>query len=127
MFVIDNDKTIHLTRGDIAPLEISIEKENGEAYIFREGNVVRLAVYGKKDCDNIYLQKDVAVSGSTSVVDMFLVEDDTKIGEPISKPKDYWYEVVLNPETAPQTIIGYDKDGPKVLKLYPEGGDVNEA
>lgn len=52
--------------------------------------------------------------------------DETKIGEYISKPKEYWYEIELNPETYPQTIIGYDEDGPKVLILYPEGGDYND-
>lgn len=36
---------------------------------------------------------------------------------------DYWYEVELNPETEAQTIIGYDEDGPKIFRLYPEGDD----
>jgi hypothetical protein len=59
-------------------------------------------------------------------VEIFLGEEDTKIGEVISKPKDYWYEVELNPFDHPQTIIGYDEDGAKVFKLFPEGDDINE-
>jgi hypothetical protein len=38
---------------------------------------------------------------------------------------DYWYEVELNPDEDCQTIVGYDEDGAKVLRLFPEGADVN--
>ena len=47
-----------------------------------------------------------------------------KVVDVISKPKDYWYEVVLNDDSYPQTIIGYDADGPKLFRLYPEGADI---
>ena len=57
-------------------------------------------------------------------VEIYLTEEDTKIGEVISKPKDYWYEVELNPDEEPQTIIGYDEDGAKIFKLFPEGDDI---
>ena len=57
-------------------------------------------------------------------VEIFLHGAETKFGEVINKPVDYWYEVELNPETKPQTIIGYDEDGAKVFKLFPEGRDV---
>jgi hypothetical protein len=63
------------------------------------------------------------VQSSTQQVTITLTGEDTKLGNPISKPEDYWYEVELNPLTAPQTIIGYDEKGPKVLRLYPEGGE----
>ena len=45
------------------------------------------------------------------------------IGEVINKPTNYWYEIELNPNTQPQTIIGYDEDGEKLFVLYPEGSD----
>ena len=126
MFRIDEDKTIHLTRGDVAPIEVNAEEESGSAHVFQSGDIVRFKVFEKKDCENIVLQKDVTVTGETTVVDVFLDGEDTKIGEVINKPKDYWYEVEKNPDTYPQTILGYDEDGPKVLRLYPEGSDVNE-
>jgi hypothetical protein len=50
-----------------------------------------------------------------------LSKEDTKIGKKVNKPVDYWYEVELNPDTYPQTIVGYDEDGAKIFKLYPEG------
>jgi hypothetical protein len=70
------------------------------------------------------LQKDFPVVEATENVDIFLSKEDTKFGEVISKPKDYWYEVELNPEDNPQTIIGYDEDGAKIFKLFPEGDDI---
>ncbi len=125
MFAINEDKSIHLTRGDIAV--ISVSASNGEeAYTFAAGDIVRLKVCEKSKCDSVVLQKVVIVEKETAVVDIKLTKEDTKIGEVINKPVDYWYEIELNPDTAPQTIIGYDTKGPKVFKLYPEGSAEND-
>ena len=127
MFVIDKDNTIHLTRGDVANIETDIIDEDINAYYtFQPGDVVRLNVFEKKNHSNIVLQKDVEVSKEGVAVEIALDSSDTTIGDVIDKPVDYWYEVVLNPDTAPKTVIGYDEDGPKVFKLYPEGGEKNE-
>jgi hypothetical protein len=121
MFVVNEDLSIYATRGDIVTFAITAD-DNGVAYMFQPGDVVRFTVYGKKDAETVYLQRDFPVFVESDKVAVSLGEDDTKIGDPISKPTDYWYEVVLNPETSPQTIIGYDEDGAKVFKLFPEGG-----
>ena len=96
----------------------------GEVYTFRPGDVVRLKVFGKKNCANVVLQKSVKVTEETTQVGIFLDGNDTKFGDVISKPTDYWYEIELNPDTKPQTIIGYDEEGAKIFKLFPEGKDV---
>jgi hypothetical protein len=114
--------TIYCTRGDAVLFSVSANV-GGEAYTFREGDIVRFKVFAKKDCADVVLQKDVEATAGTSAVEIFLYGDDTTIGEVISKPVDYWYEVELNPETHPQTIIGYDENGAKVFKLFPEGGE----
>ena len=125
MFKInEEDKSIYLTRGDAAILKIEIEDEEGNAQTFNPGNVVRFKVTDKKGCGRALLQKDVTVNEETTEVQIPLTRDETKLGEIISAPKDYWYEIELNPDTAPQTIIGYDEDGAKILKLFPEGGDM---
>jgi hypothetical protein len=77
-------------------------------------------VFEKKDCSKVVLRKDVEAGEETELVEIELTSEDTRIGEVISKPVDYWYEVELNPDGEAQTIIGYDKDGAKVFKLYPE-------
>ena len=125
MFVINEDLTINITRGDTALFSVSASV--GELnYEFKPDDVVRLKVFAKKDCSDVVLEKDVVVAETTSAVEIELNGEDTKFGEVISKPTDYWYEIELNPDTHPQTIVGYDENGAKVFKLYPEGGVANE-
>lgn len=123
MFTINDDNSIYVTRGDIVFFNVTAE-DNGANYKFQPGDVVRIKVFGKKEAENVVLQKDFPVLEVTENVEIFLSEEETKIGEVISKPKDYWYEVELNPYDNPQTIIGYDEDGAKVFKLFPEGNDI---
>lgn len=125
MFVINEDLSIYLTRGDSAVFSVGANIGDTE-YTFKEGDVVRFKVFGKKDCEDVVLKKDVVVGEATNLVQIALDSDETKIGDVISKPTDYWYEVELNPDTYAQTIIGYDEDGAKIFKLYPEGGVTNE-
>ena len=126
MFKLNEDLSIYVTRGDAAFFSVSAE-EDGAAYKFQAGDVVRIKVFKKKACEDVVLQKDFPVLEETEIVELFLTETDTRIGEVISKPTDYWYEIELNPETNPQTIIGYDEDGAKVFKLFPEGKDLESG
>lgn len=125
MFYISDDLTINITRGDSAVLSVSATISD-TSYEFKPDDVIRLKVFARKDCSDVVLQKDITVTEATSAVEIALTSEETTIGEVISKPTDYWYEVELNPETKPQTIIGYDDDGAKVFKLFPEGGVANE-
>ena len=125
MFALNDDLSIYATRGDIVFFSVTAaDKVTGAPYKFAAGDVVRIKVYGKKDAESVVLQKDFPVTENTETVEIFLTEEDTKIGEVISKPQDYWYEVELNPDENPQTIIGYDEDGAKVFRLFPEGADI---
>ena len=123
MFVIQDDKTICLTRGDIAIIEIRASLGETEEYVFQPNDVIRLRVVEKKRYDLLVLQKEVVIESETPMVEMFLSREDTKIGTIINKPKDYWYEIELNPDTSSQTIVGYDEQGPKIFRLFPEGVD----
>ena len=121
MLVIHDDNSIYLTRGDIASIQITALNSSGEEYMFKSGDIVRFSIFEKGHYDNLVLRSDVEVTAETKFVNINLSGNDTKIGELINKPKPYWYEVELNPDTAPQTIIGYDNNGPKILTLFPEG------
>lgn len=125
MFKVNNDLSIYVTRGDAAVIDMEVDVA-GEAYTFQPGDVVRFKVFEKKGCDCVVLQKDFPVAEATESVELRLTSEDTKIGELIHKPRDYWYEVELNPLTNPQTVVGYDEDGAKVFRLFPEGKDVTE-
>ena len=123
MFVVNDDMSIYLTRGDTAIFSVTADN-NGKNYVFQPGDVVRIKVTEKKACENVMFQKDFPVTEEAEKVDILLTEEETKIGEVISKPTDYWYEIELNPYTNPQTIVGYDEDGAKILRLFPEGIDL---
>lgn len=118
MFKVNEDMSIYVTRGDSIILGVS-----AEGYKYKDDDVVRFKVFEKKECESVVLQKDFSPA-SEDEVDIILSGEDTKLGEYISKPKDYWYEIELNPDTDPKTIIGYDEDGAKVFRLFPEGGEM---
>ena len=122
-----DDQSIYLTRGDVLLFDIEAKSNVDQQHKFEFGDVIRLKIYKKKNAKEVVLQKDFLVTkdGETSV-QCYLSGDETKLGEIISKPVDYWYEVELNPYDEPQTIIGYDDDGPKIFKLFPEGADKEE-
>jgi hypothetical protein len=123
MFKIEGT-TIKITRGDIGILTVDIDNNDGTKYTFKAGDIVRFKVFKNKDCSCVELQKDIEIESEVAQIDINLTAEDTKIGELISKPVTYWYEVELNPETNPQTVIGYDDvGGAKLFILYPEGGD----
>lgn len=125
MFKIDKEtKEIKITRGDIGCIRVGAKNNDDTEYTFKTGDVVRLKVFKRKDCNCVELQKDVKVEAANTTIDIHLTSEDTKIGELINKPVSYWYEVELNPETNPQTIIGYDDIGEKKFTLYPEGSDL---
>ena len=123
MFTLNDDLFIYATRGDAVFFSVSAS-DKGIPHEFQPDDVLRMTVMEKKKADRVVLQRDFPVLEATQSVQIALTSEDMKIGEVISKPKDYWYEIELNPETLPQTIIGYDENGPKVLRLFPEGEGV---
>ena len=122
MFKINDDRSIFITRGDAARFSIGISVgDGGDQYVFQPGDVGRFNVFEKKGCDCVVLRKDVVVEEEVDFVSIALTGEDTRIGEIIHKPREYWYEVELNPDTDPQTVIGYDEKGAKIFRLFPEG------
>lgn len=119
MFVVNDDLTIHCTRGDAGSFSVGATLD-GAAYTFRADDVVRLTVCAKKDYSSVMLQKDVRVTEETELVEFHLDSEDTKFGDVINKATEYWYTIELNPDGYCQTIIGHNQDGARVFMLYPE-------
>lgn len=122
----DADGNIEITRGNILPLKVSTkDAKTGEPYTFKIGDIVKFSITEKKDCGAVVLEKRVEVLEESTTVPIVVTADEMKIGELISKPEVYWYEVELNPDTPEtQTIIGYTTAaGPKTITLTPESGD----
>lgn len=127
MFVVNlEDRTIYATRGDA--VYFPIEKKMGDAkYLFQPEDIVRIKVFAKKNPAKVVLCKDFVVETESTSVNIFLDRFDMKFGEIISKPVDYWWEAELNPDTYPDTFIGYNDKGPAIFKLFPEAKDVVEG
>lgn len=121
MFAIDGN-SISATRGDVVFFSVTAE-DDGVPYLFKQGSLLRVKIFKRKGCDKVVLQKDFPVLEDAQQMEIFLSKEDTKIGESINKPVDYWYEIELNPLNDPQTIVGYNDDGPAIFRLYPEGGE----
>lgn len=102
---------------------LSIDDLDVQLFMLQPGDVLRFKIIEAKNFNNIIKSKDFTVNELTAYVPIELTSEDTKIGEIIHKPVDYWYEIELNPDTNPRTVIGYDRKGKKLFKLYPEGAD----
>ena len=122
MYKLNDDKSIYVTRGDAALIGIVADTLGGNRHTFKIGEVLWFKVMRKKKCEDVVLKKRFVVTAESKEVQIFLDEEETKIGNSISKPVDYWYEVELVTLSGDiQTIIGYDEDGAKIFRLYPEG------
>ncbi len=127
MFQVNKeDLTIVCTRGDVGTFTVGATI-GGSRYIFRNGDVVRFKVCEKKNYANVVISRDFPAVEGDNLVEIHLNKEDTKFGGVINKPTDYWYEIILNDDTNPQTIIGHTvEEGAKIFTLLPEGGEVNE-
>ena len=112
-------KEIQLTRGDTAPLTISA-KNKKEDYVFPDGCIVYFRITEAQKEGNVIIERVINVDEPTKIINIELTSEETKFGELINEPKEYWYEVSVENNGEVQTIIGYDKLGAKVLMLYPE-------
>ena len=114
--------TIEVNRGDELNLNLSLKLDSGEDYVFEQGDKVVFSLYEKgKMSDNAILIKEVDATPEETSLEISLTSNETKIGEMINKPVEYWYEIELNDR---YTVIGYDDKGAKRFILYPEGSKI---
>lgn len=120
MYKIEGN-TIKASRGDAFSIDFNIED-----YTFSEDDVVKFAVFDQNSTfEDAYITVDGVVDLENNKVVFSLNEDDTSlIGDAVSKPTTYWYQISLNGD---QTVLGYDDEtGPKLFIIYPASvGDTN--
>ena len=68
MFILNDDMSIYVTRGDMVAFNVGAVDQNGNAYVFKPGDVVRFKVVEKKNYDNVVFQRDLAVEAETTSV-----------------------------------------------------------
>lgn len=123
MFKVNDDKSIYVTRGDFVLLDITAES-NGEPFEFTEGGKLIFTIYEKKNAKEVVYRQEKVIEAKTTVVELYIPSEQTKLGDTISKPVDYWYEVAFENTFGASTIIGYDEEGAKIFRLFPESGEV---
>lgn len=136
MVAIDEDNTIHLTRGDKTTGTINrlafyfpiynFETKSEENYKFKPEDKITFIIIEKKGYTKYellrkeYYLKDIGYTEETEYPELPLTPEDTKVFELADKKKTYWYDLVLNDDI---TILGMDSDGAKKIIIYPEGGE----
>ena len=122
MFIIDEDgTTLKMTRGSSGSLTFGATDPEGNPYLFTAGDIVRLNVTKDGKENMVVMSVDTIIEEDTEEVTISITSFDSKIGTVINKPTDYWYDIELNPDSAnAQMLLGYDDEGPKIFKLYPE-------
>ena len=115
---INTDKSIEINRGDAGTIVLTNKSGN-----FNIDDILKFSVVEKKNYNNVVLQKTYRVTEESDKVNITLSSEDTKIGDIISKPITYWYEIEYNGN---QTLIGYDDIGAKEFILYPEAPNKEE-
>lgn len=122
MFKIDKDgKTLLVTRGDKGSVKVKKKISEGVFEPFYENDVVSFNLKNNFGDNEPVLRKKVIVQEDTNVVTFNFSKDDTTIGDLISSPVLYQYDIAVNED---MTILGYDDEtGPKYFKLFPEGSN----
>lgn len=112
---------IEVNRGDELSLSLSLQQDSG-TYTFVSGDKIVFSLYNKgKMNEKAVLIKEVVATGGETSLNISLTNEETKIGDLINKPVEYWYEIELNDR---YTVVGYDEEGAKILMLYPEGSKI---
>lgn len=121
MFKINKDDlSIYITQGDICHIKLSA-KVDDQPYEFQAGDVVRMNIFAEKECEHVVMKKDFPILENSQYVEIVLDSDETNFGEKVNKPENYWYDIVLNPDTLQQSIVCYDDNGAKIFRIFPSG------
>lgn len=122
MFKIDNDgTTLLVTRGDKGRITIKKKISEGVFEPFYKDDVVSFTIKNNFGDNEPILRKKITIQENTDTAVFEFSKEDTTIGDLISSPVKYQYDIAINDDL---TILGYDdKTGPKYFKLFPEGSN----
>lgn len=138
MIAIDEDqKTIHLTRGDITGSEINrlaiqypiwdIENEEEILYEFQLTDRITFTAFEPKGYTKweifsvSYTIAQLGYIAPTTTPEIIITSEMADSFELLNKKKTYWYEITLNDRN---TILGMDDEGAKKIIVYPERTEV---
>lgn len=114
MEVIDSKFTIAHNRGAKGALRLIADEAP-----FKTDDVIKFSIVTKGDYEDVIFQKEFIVSEECTEFFLQFTNEEMRIGDPISKKVEYYYEIELNNDT---TLLGSYVDGDKRFVLYPEAG-----
>lgn len=119
MRVIDNSFTIAHNRGAKGNLKLLASKAP-----FKADDIIKFSIVNKKNYEDVVFQKEFKISEECTEYVLQFTKEEMRIGSPISKKSEYYYEIELNDDT---TLLGSFTDGDKKFILYPEAGTKKEV
>lgn len=122
MIQIDEKDNNHLyiTRGDTLVFDLQIFDYDNKVYTFGEDDVITFAIY-KNLKQPAFVLKDFMAENGEDTIRIEVDSEDMKIGELISSPRNYYYEIILN---GVSTVQGYAPGKRSTLTLLPEGSSI---
>ncbi len=122
MFKRDSDgTTLLVTRGDKGRVTVKKKISEGVYEPFYKGDIVSFSIKNNFGDNEPILRKKITIQENTDTAVFEFSKEDTTIGDLISSPVKYQYDIAINDDL---TILGYDdKTGPKYFKLFPEGSN----
>ena len=129
MLRVDNNLGISMSLMETAQLKVSAKKQDGSAFKFAAGDVVRLKIFPGQRHRRIIFDTKVeseceSVIISISDLGMRISELELTGNSPARsweeyKPIELLYDITLNPYTDHIKLVGYDVTGPKMFRVFP--------
>ncbi len=120
MITINTDKTIGITRGDVASFTLKVKQSDNTYYQFKTSDRLYFTVKKSYADSNYIIRKIITFSSPTDTATISLNAYDTNFGSLLASARKYVYDISIN-ET--ETVVGYDNDGAKYFIIYPEASN----
>lgn len=120
MITIDNDKTIGITRGDVASFTLKVKQSDGTYYQFKNSDRLYFTVKKSYGDSSYIIRKIITFTNPTDTATISFNASDTNFGSLLASARKYVYDISIN-ET--ETVVGYDNDGAKYFVIYPEASN----
>ena len=116
MLTIDN-KEISLSKGDKGVIQFDMTQD-GEPVILDGTDKITMAIYEEENLDKDPLKViEAEINLDENIAEIPINEATTDFVPEDNMPFNYWYQI----EWAGNVVIGYDKEGPKTFRVYPQG------
>lgn len=122
MEIIDKKHTLIHNRGSKGAIQLLATKTSTGK--FKPNDVIKFSIVTKDNYEDVVFQKKFTIAEECEDFFLTFTNEEMRIGSPISKKVEYYYEIELNNDT---TLVGAYRDGHKRFILYPEAVNIKEG